>query len=103
MIQLFTSKEWKEEEEKEFESNILKYGSMFLDETSKVNKVAFASYVRSGNSLTRKYFEDITGIVTGSNQDNRYVRNFALTLCGFKGEVKYNDSIWVFKTHVPQV
>ena len=53
--------------------------------------------------MTRKYLEDITGIVTGSNMDNRFSRNFALTHCGFKGEVHYGDSVWVFKSHVPNV
>jgi len=68
-----------------------------------VNKISFSSYLRSGNSLTRKYLEDITGIVTGSNMDNRFTRNFALTFCGFKGEVHYDDSVWIYKSHVPSV
>lgn len=102
-MELFKSKTWTEEDEAIFEEVSKKHGCLFLDETCPVNKVAFTSYVRSGNTLTRKYFEDITCIITGSNMDNRFSRNFALTLCGFKGEVKYDDSVWVFKSHVPSV
>lgn len=100
---LFKSKTWTEEEEKEFEELSSKYGCLFLDETAQVNKINFTSYLRSGNSLARKYFEDITCIITGSNMDNRFSRNFALTLCGFKGEVIWDDSVWIYKSHVPNV
>ncbi len=79
------------------------HGSVFLDGSEPISKIGFTAYLRSGNSMTRKYFEDITGIVTGSNMDNRFTRNFALSLCGFKGEVHIDDSVWIWKSHVPNV
>lgn len=103
LMTLFKSKTWAEEDEKMLEDAISKYGSLFLDETCPVNKVSFSSYVRSGNSLTRKYLEDITGIITGSYTDSRYVRNFSLALCGFKGEAVWDDSVWIYKSHMPNV
>jgi hypothetical protein len=103
LMQLFKSKDWTEMQEIEFEEKLENYGPLFLDETCQVNKINFTSYPRSGNSLTRKYLEDITGIITGSNMDNRYPRNLALTLCGFKGETVWNDSVWVYKSHIPYV
>jgi hypothetical protein len=103
LMTLFKSKEWTKEDEQEFEETLNKYGAVYLDGTSLVNKINFTSYLRSGNSLTRKYLEDITGIITGSNMDNRYSRNFALTLCGFKGEVVWDDSVWLYKSHIPNV
>lgn len=103
LMKLFKSKDWTQEQEIEFDEKLEKYGPLFLDETSEVNKINFTSYLRSGNSLTRKYLEDITGIITGSNMDNRYSRNFALTLCGFRGEVVWDDSVWLYKSHIPNV
>ena len=32
-------------------------------------KVLFATYPRSGNSMMRKYFENISGLVTGTDND----------------------------------
>jgi hypothetical protein len=40
----------------------------FLDgEPNTSNKVAFASFPRSGNTFLRKYFEMLTGIQTGAD------------------------------------
>ncbi len=76
---------------------------MFLDKSESIGNIVLASYVRSGNSMTRKYLEDITGIATGSNSDNRISRSFALTVCGFKGENHWGDNVWVYKSHMPTV
>ena len=57
--------------------------------------------MRAGNSITRKYFETITGVITGSSMDNKYMRNFTLFFSGFKGENYLDDNIWMYKTHVP--
>lgn len=78
VLSLLKSKEWTKEQEDAFEETSKTYGSLYLDEACPVNKIAFASYVRSGNSLTRKFFEDITSIITGSNTDNRVLRSFSL-------------------------
>jgi hypothetical protein len=39
-------------------------------------KIAFTSYSRSGNTLLRKYLENITGVVTGSDGDLRHSLHF---------------------------
>ena len=71
---LLLSKTWTPEEEAVFEDKI-KNGSLFLDGAPKSDRIAFSSFLRSGNSLTRKYFEVITGIATGSIMNNSYVGN----------------------------
>ena len=45
-------------------------GPKFLDgkvEMQPTNRVVYTSVPRSGNSFLRKYFEQITGVVTGSD------------------------------------
>jgi len=57
------------------DANLERYNSMVSDKPkfldSKVNmsgnRVAFASYPRSGNSFLRKMIEQITGVFTGSD------------------------------------
>ena len=48
--------------------------------------VVYATYPRSGNSLMRKYFENVTGTATGSDMVVRHASNVALQFCGFKAE-----------------
>ena len=38
-----------------------------LDGAALNSKVAYASYIRSGNTMLRKYIENIIGICTGSD------------------------------------
>jgi len=44
---------------------------VFLDGTVPLvgEKVAFQSFVRSGNTFLRKYLEQVTGVFTGSDMD----------------------------------
>ena len=57
------------------DERILKYEAMvsgeykFLDSTVSMigNRVAFASFPRSGNSFLRRMIEQITGVFTGSD------------------------------------
>ena len=100
---LYLSKKWTEEEEKAFNDLLEQGGARHLAEGLGIKQIALTSFQRSGNSLSRKYFEDITGIITGSIVDIRHIRTFALTLCGFKGEGYFNDNVWIFKSHVPIV
>lgn len=51
-------------------------------------KVVLTSYPRSGNTLLRKYLEDITGIVTGSDCDVKRKLNSDLVEMGMRGEGK---------------
>ena len=64
-------------------------------------KVVLASYPRSGNTMTRKYLEDITGVITGSDFDQK--RDIAHNLIeeGMVGEGKVDDKVWIIKTHFP--
>ena len=72
----------------------------FLDGQPNIgNKVAFASWPRSGNSFLRRYLELMTGIVTGS--DNTLHTNVILQLQGMKGENITDDTVWIAKTHSP--
>ena len=65
------------------------------------NRVAYASYSRSGNTLFRRYLEQIGGIYTGSDGDLNYSLHYCLQFNGFSGECKVNDECWFFKTHYP--
>ena len=40
---------------------------LYLDESVKVPKIAFASLMRSGNTFFRRLAESVTGVATGSN------------------------------------
>jgi hypothetical protein len=74
---LLLSKTWTTEEEASFEDK-LKNGSLLLDGAPKSDRIAFSSFLRSGNTLTRKYFEGVTGIATGSIMNHNFVANFSL-------------------------
>jgi hypothetical protein len=63
--------------------------------------VVYATYPRSGNSLMRKYFENVTGVATGSDMIMKHHANFALQMCGFKGEGIIDDRCWIKKSHYP--
>ncbi|CAI2363576.1 unnamed protein product [Moneuplotes crassus] len=65
-------------------------------------KVVLTSYPRSGNTLLRKYLEDITGIITGSDCDVKRRLNSDLVEMGMSGEGRTNHSIWVAKSHYPE-
>jgi hypothetical protein len=72
----------------------------FLDgEFNPSNKIAFASFPRSGNTFLRKYIELLTGIQTGA--DNTLHVNVSLQMMGMKGEDIVDDTVWVRKTHSP--
>jgi hypothetical protein len=72
----------------------------FLDGTAfKGDKVAFASFPRSGNTFMRKYFELCTGIQTGA--DNTSCVQVHLQTNGMKGEDIVDDTVWIVKTHSP--
>ena len=61
----------------------------------------YATYPRSGNSLMRKYFENVTGVATGSDMVLKHSPNVALYACGFKGEGIIDDTCWIKKSHYP--
>lgn len=64
--------------------------------------ISYTSYPRSGNTFLRKYFENITGIATGSDQLMKFNLNVSLQYSGFKGEGIVNQGqCWINKTHFP--
>jgi hypothetical protein len=67
------------------------------------SSIVYSTYPRSGNSLMRKYFENITGIATGSDMVMKHTPNVALQVCGFKGEGIVDDRTWIKKSHYPWV
>jgi hypothetical protein len=71
------SKNPSREEIEEFENSLVN-GSLMLDGAPKDDKITFASFFRCGNTLTRKYFEAVTGISTGSIMLNDSIPNFTL-------------------------
>lgn len=75
--------------------------SLFLDESERVPKIAFASLMRSGNTFCRKLTESITGVATGSNFMNTSSLQMSFVIQGFKGETITDDKTWIVKTHFP--
>ena len=65
LVDLFRSKDAQLWEQKK---DLFDGHMRFLDNAlNKSNKVAFASFPRSGNSFLRKYLEMLTGIATGAD------------------------------------
>jgi hypothetical protein len=59
------------------------------------------SYPRSGNTLLRKYLENITGIVTGG--DTIYAKlDKELVDSGLVGEGIFDERTWIVKSHYPE-
>ena len=78
VVKLYLKKDWTAEDLEKFNAKIEPgNGSIFLDEKCKVPKIVLSSYMRSGNALTRKFYETITGITTGSAMPNKFVIDFA--------------------------
>lgn len=72
----------------------------FLDNKPIIgNKIALASFPRSGNTFLRKYTDLLTGIHTGS--DNTLHVNVQLQMVGMIGEDTVDDKTWIVKTHSP--
>ena len=74
----------------------------FLDgSTQYYQKIALASFPRSGNTFIRKYLELLTGVQTGG--DNCLHFNVDFQMLGSKGEEIVDDSVFIVKTHYPWV
>ena len=85
------------------ELNWTKKGLRFFDATEDLvgNRIAFLSFPRTGNTMTRKYVESVTGIYTGSDMD--LVHMHPLQLMGMPGEEHTCDdkTVWITKMHWP--
>lgn len=75
----------------------------FLDATVDLtgDRVAFQSFVRSGNTFLRTYLEQITSIFTGEDKSVR--RSFDFSMIGLLGtDITSNSNrVWITKTHYP--
>ena len=71
----------------------------FLDGEKIDRRLGFTSYPRSGNSFLRRYVEQLTGIVTGSNVSIH--TGTSLQIMGLMGEAHMSDICWVTKSHHP--
>lgn len=80
-----------------------KEGLRFLDGSVDMagNRICFASYPRTGNTMTRTTIEAITGIYTGS--DMNLLQTSMMHSIGIAGEEHTCDdnTVWVGKTHWP--
>ena len=63
------------------------------------NKIAFNTFMRSGNSFLRRFLEQITGIATGSSVSLHTATS--LQLMGLLGEGMADDRVWIVKSHHP--
>jgi len=63
--------------------------------------VLFATFPRSGSSMMRKYFENISGIATGSDHILKHSLTVALQHVVSKGEGYITSDCWITKTHWP--
>lgn len=96
----------KDEEAHEPHKWMFKGPSRFLDKQNAVqphHRVIYASMPRSGNSFLRKYLEQISGVITGSDLTLNFLLNMTLQQIGFKGEQIVDDSVWICKTHYPLI
>lgn len=80
---------------------LIKGDFKFLDKKSLLlgNRVALASYPRTGNSFLRKTLEQITGVFSGS--DMHLDLTITLQQQGMLGEQTVDNSCWIVKTHFP--
>lgn len=51
----------------------------------------------------RKYFENVTGVATGSDMILKHSPNVALQFCGFKAEGITDNRVFINKSHFPYV
>lgn len=63
------------------------------------DRVALASFPRTGNSMLRKFLEQITGVFTGS--DMSLDLTIMMQVQGMLGEETVDNSCWISKTHAP--
>lgn len=73
----------------------------FLNDNQKLDRVAYASYPRSGNSFMRNNFEQITGIYTGGTMGESMELDKPLKEAGLAGEYERGDKVWIVYSHYP--
>ena len=73
-----------------------------LAEENEQETVILASFVRSGNSLSRGILERLTGLITGSDCPLFVKLVKDLEEMGFNGEGLLDKRCWIVKTHFPE-
>ena len=63
--------------------------------------VSFSTFPRSGNSMMRKYFENVTGIATGEEMGLKHTPHISLQFSGLKGADVFDSRTWIKKNHFP--
>ena len=63
--------------------------------------VLYSTFPRSGNSMMRKYYENVTGIATGTDLGVKHTPHLALQYTGLKGEGIDDSRVWIKKSHFP--
>ena len=53
--------------------------------------------------MMRKYFENVTGVVTGSDNHTSQILVVSLQHSGFKGESVCGLGTWIKKSHFPYI
>ena len=78
-------------------------GLRFLDDKVDLtgNRVAFQSFPRTGNTMTRRYVEKITGIYTGNNMQLIITQMHQGMDQAGEGHLSDDNSVWITKTHWP--
>ena len=64
-------------------------------------KVILTCYPRSGNTLLRKYLQDITGVCTGTDREGKEGTTKGETFKGMIGGRITDDKVWIVKSHFP--
>ena len=82
-----------------FDPDDLRFLDGTLDMTG--NRVAFQSFVRSGNTFLRRFIEQITGVYTGSDMPIDYTFFEAMMGLVGQGHTNDDDHVWLTKTHFP--
>ena len=73
----------------------------FLSKNS-FESVVIASYQRSGCTLLRKYLENITGVLTGSDGDVHTELDKQIKDMGMVGESILGSKVWIAQTNFPE-
>lgn len=76
----------------------------FTTETAKEQlSIMYTTFPRSGNSMMRKYFENILGLATGSDMSLKHAPNFALQYAISKAEGLNGFETLIKKSHYPMM
>lgn len=64
-----------------------------------MRKPLYITFPRVGNTMMRKYLENVTGITTGSEMTPAL--SVSIMYIGLKGESITDNTVWIAKSHAP--